>query len=246
MRKIFTLLCCMLFAAQYSLVSAQKTTMQIWKDGNVTKFYETDAVDSVTFKIDKSRTINGHKFVDLGLPSGLLWAETNIGAETAADDGNYYAWAETMPQESKSYSSSSYKYGDNSKYYNDGKTELDMEDDAAYANWGSPCRIPTNAEFNELFQYCTWSLASMTNSAGSSISGCIVTSIVNGNSIFFPASGLYGNGSLGQYGEQGQYWSSTILPYFAYLMIFDTYKVRQQYTIGYRSDGRTVRPVAEP
>ena len=63
-----------------------------------------------TKPVDKSKTINGHKFIDLGLPSGLLWAETNIGAETAADDGNYYAWGETEPQSTNSYSWSSYKF----------------------------------------------------------------------------------------------------------------------------------------
>lgn len=253
MRKIFTLLCCMVFAAQYSMVSAQKTTMQIWKGGSVTQFYDTADVDSVTFKADNSKTINGHKFVDLGLPSGLLWAETNIGAETAADDGNYYAWGETEPQSSNSYSSSSYKYctssGDYTKYNStDGKEVLDKEDDAAYVNWGSSCRMPTEAEFQELLNYCTWSRSSMTTSAGFSINGYKVTSKTNGNSIFLPFSGLYGNGNLGQYGSQGQYWLSSPLiqgfPYF--FVISSNVNQRPQCTYGYRFDGRTVRPVAEP
>ena len=42
--------------------------------------------------------INNHKFVDLGLPSGLLWAETNVGAASSSDDGDYFAWGETEPK----------------------------------------------------------------------------------------------------------------------------------------------------
>ena len=208
-----------------------------------------------TAPADYSKTINGHKFIDLGLPSGLLWAETNVGAETAADDGNYYAWGETEPQSSNSYSSSSYKYstssGDYTKYNStDGKDVLDKEDDAAYVNWGSFCHMPTKADFDELMNtdYCSWERTSMTTSAGSSIMGYKVTSTKNGNSIFFPASGVCGSGNVGFYGTGGQYWSSTLFSDYsdaAYLFMF-TSSSKPQYTYGYRSDGRTVRPVAQP
>ena len=115
MKKVITLLCCMVFAAQCSVVNAQEATMQMWKGGIVTLSYTMAEVDSITFEsttpVDNSKTVNGHKFVDLRLPSGLLWAETNIGAEIAADAGNYYAWGEVEPQSSNSYSWTSYKYG---------------------------------------------------------------------------------------------------------------------------------------
>ena len=102
----------------------------------------------------KPTKINGHKFVDLALPSGILWATNNIGATTAADDGYYYAWGETEPQSSNSYSWDSYKHGtswSNLAKYNatDEKTVLEKEDDAAYINWGSSCRMPTYDDFNE-------------------------------------------------------------------------------------------------
>ena len=197
--------------------------------------------------------VNGHKFVDLGLPSGLLWAETNIGAATAADDGCYFAWGETDMTTKSSYDWSTYKYGtsyDNTTKYNytDGKTVLDKEDDAAYVNWGSSCRMPTNDEFTELrnSSYCTWTWTSQTTSLGSSVQGYKVTSVKNGNSIFLPASGYRYDGNLYNLGSYGFYWSSTLYSSrsgSAYCLLFD---------IGYydrfggsRYLGHTVRPVAE-
>ena len=179
-------MCALLFAAQFTHLSAQTTVMKVWKGGNVTSSISTADVDSVTFETNKSGLddgvylINGHKFVDLGLPSGLLWAEANIGAEAAADDGNYYAWGETTTK--AGYYWRNYKYGeylDLSKYTStDGKTVLDKEDDAAYVNWGSPCRMPTTAEFKELCNTdnCTWSWTSKITSSNESINGYEVTS----------------------------------------------------------------------
>ena len=196
--------------------------------------------------------INGHKFVDLGLPSGLLWATCNIGASVAADDGNYYAWGETATKET--YKWSTYKYYNTSslslsKYTStDGKTVLENSDDAAYVNWGSSCRMPTQAEFAELCntENCTRTWTSRTNSSNETINGYEVTSKKNGNSIFLPASGyryesnLYNHGSYG-----GYYWSSTLGSYDAgYALIFASGSFRS--LNNYRYNGHTVRPVAEP
>ena len=87
-------------------------------------------------KEDGKYTINNHTFVDLGLPSGLLWAETNIGAESATDYGNYYAWGETTTKDSYSKPSS----------YTENPSTLDAVHDAATVNWGAP----TKEEFDEL------------------------------------------------------------------------------------------------
>jgi hypothetical protein len=258
MKKIFTLLCCMVFAAQYSMVSAQNTTMKIWKGGSVTTTYDVTDVDSVTFESSADSVKHedgvGHKFVDLGLPSGLLWAETNIGAETAADVGNYYAWGETEPQTSNSYFYGSYKYGtttDNYTKYNssDGKTTLDPEDDAAYVNWGDSCRMPTAYEFVELCDSanCTWTWTSMLASDGSSINGYKVTSVKNGNSIFLPASGSRYEWGLHGHGSVAGYWSSTLYSIGignAYYIAFGSSNHRHE--ICSRDVGFTVRPVAEP
>ncbi len=212
----------------------------------------TSAKTLGTAPVDNSKIIDGHWFVDLGLPSGLLWAETNIGAETAADDGNYYAWGET---EAKSYYDwSTYKYGtslSNQTKYNstDGKTTLDKDDDAAYVNWGDSCRMPTYDDFAELFYSynCTWEWTSKTNSSGSSIDGYEVTSVKNGNSIFLPASGYRWSGDLNYYGLHGFYWSSTLdsgNSKDAYYLYFYNGGYGQSNFV--RDDGRSVRPVAKP
>ncbi len=205
-----------------------------------------------TKPVDNSKTINGHKFVDLGLPSGLLWAETNIGAATAADDGDYYAWGETATK--TDYSWSTYKYGTSSsnltKYNStDGKTVLDKEDDAAYVNWGSSCRMPTDAEFAELrnSSYCTWTWTNQTTSSGSSIYGYKVTSVKNGNWIFLPASGYRLYEDLYYHGSNGCFWSSTLYSSVsdrAYYLSFDCGDYDGDFYDRYF--GHTVRPVAEP
>ena len=197
------------------------------------------------------KIINGHNFVDLGLPSGLLWAACNVGAATPADDGNYYAWGETAPQGSNAYSWESYKHGTSSNptKYNDTdkKTTLDKEDDAAYVNWGSSCRMPTNDEFGELrdSDNCTWEWISMTTTDGSSINGYKVTSVTNGNSIFLPASSGRGNENLGSHGSFGYYWLSTRYYNDACFLYFDSSRHRQYSAYSCRCYGHTVRPVAE-
>lgn len=187
-------------------------------------------------------TVNGHKFVDLGLPSGLLWAETNIGAASSTDDGDYFAWGETSPK--TTYSSSTYKWGDYpSKYnYSDNKTTLDAADDAATVNWGAPCRMPDSSEFSELYNKCDWSWKSSYNGA----SGFLVTG-PNGNTIFLPASGNRSVGGLYYQGLGGNYWSRSLYSNSAYNarhLYFDSGDVDP--TSNYRRYlGFAVRPVAE-
>lgn len=136
------------------------------------------------------KVINGHQFRDLGLPSGLLWAETNIGAEKAEDYGGYYAWGE---KETRSrYDWSTYTYTGISKYNDsDSLFVLKDEDDVAFVNWGDSCHIPTVADIIELSEYTERTWEERTNSSGETIKGYKVVSKVNGNSIFMPASGMY-------------------------------------------------------
>ena len=126
----------------------------------------------------------GHSYVDLGLPSGTLWATCNVGAATPQDYGNHYAWGEVTTKET--YDWSTYKYGstskqltkycDNSEYGKDGFTDnkitLELSDDAAYVNWGGKWRMPTQAQLLELCDecYCVWT----ENYNNSNVKGCIV------------------------------------------------------------------------
>jgi hypothetical protein len=259
MKKIFTLVCGLVIATQFSFVAAQTKTLKVWKDGSVTATHDAADVDSVTFEYEEQEAedgvvmIKGHKFIDLGLPSKLLWAEANIGAETAADDGIYFSWAETDPNTKESYGWANYKYGSPTtalERYNstDGRTQLETEDDAACANWGTECRMPTIKEFEELRneENCTWEWTSMTNSKDKTINGYKVTSVKNGKSIFFPATGDFTGEDLYGYNEYGCYWSSsfyTINIKYAWYLYFD--KKEQNSSFYYRFDGYPIRPVAQ-
>ncbi len=187
--------------------------------------------------------INGHKFVDLGLPSGLLWARTNVGASYSSDDGDYFAWGETKPK--SIYSWSTYKWGDYNnlpKYnFSDNKTTLDAKDDAATVNWGAPCRMPDSSEFQELYDKCDWSWKSNYNGT----SGYLVTG-PNGNTIFFPASGLRDGGDLVTLGSVGYYWSRSL--YWSNAHLADDLYFRSGFVSPMTSNrygGLSVRPVAE-
>ena len=201
---------------------------------------------------DNTTTINGHKFIDLGLPSGTLWAETNIGATSAIDYGDYFAWGETSTK--KDFSPETYKYGTgfNMTKYNttDGLTTLEASDDAATANWGSPCRIPTYDEFKELLlpDNCTWEEKVYKIGDDSFGKRYIkdgytvvykVTSKKNGNSIYFPASSKLFPG------EKGYYMSSSLFQEFikdAYILLLDY--PEPSCTSLRRFGGQSIRPVA--
>ena len=162
--------------------------------------------------------INGHKFVDLGLPSGTLWATCNVGAVTPAGAGHYFAWGETDMTTKPSYDWDTYAHGtsqyDLTKYNDtDNKTTLDKDDDAACVNWGDSCHIPTSEQFAELIKYTdgytTWTWAKMKAPDGTSVEGWKVVSKTNGHYIFLPVVGYYYAGLLCDNGKYGHYWMNS-------------------------------------
>ncbi|MBO7322866.1 MAG: PEGA domain-containing protein [Bacteroidales bacterium] len=182
----------------------------------------------------KSRTINGHEYVDLGLPSGLKWATCNVGASSSEGNGNYYAWGEIEIK---------------SEYYDsktDGKSMQDISGNSTYdvarAKWGGSWRLPTKEEFSELRQKCKWQWTTQNGKKGYKVTG------PNGNSIFLPAAGCY-NGRFGliSVGQWGYYWSST--PYNhnngteAYSLTIATSSLNLFYSNRYL--GLSVRPVSK-
>ena len=143
--------------------------------------------------------------VDLGLASGLLWAKCNMGTTDPTQLGDYYAWGETSTK--KKYYSDNYKHfkidgGIKVLKYNekDGKTVLDLNDDAARANIGAGYRIPTKEDWEELLEDCKWEAVTTTLSE---IIDPSQTKVIarwkvtgpSGNSIVLPmTSGFRGDG----------------------------------------------------
>ena len=195
--------------------------------------------------------LDDHSSVDLGLPSGLLWATCNIGAENPEDYGDYFAWGETTTKDTYIWSTYQYcngsyntltKYCNNSSYgyngFTDNLTTLLPEDDAATANWGEGWRMPTKEEFEELYNNTT-----VTWTTQNGVNGRLFTAS-NGNSLFLPAASFrYGN-SLNYAGLYGYYWSSSLHtddPFYAWHFDFSS---GSYYMSGSeRSSGQSVRPV---
>ena len=202
-------------------------------------------------------SLNGHDFVDLGLPSGTLWATCNVGANNPEDYGDYFAWGETTTKETYNWSTYRYctgsgglnsftKYCFTSNYgyqgFTDTLTTLEAIDDAATANWGSEWRMPTLDEMRELRDICdtTWT-------ALNGINGMLITSRTNGNTIFLPAAGCRYDDSSDGAGSYGGYWSSSLRTNLlnnaqsAWDLYFDPYYYYMWSAS--RSYGQSVRPV---
>ncbi len=205
---------------------------------------------------------NGYGYVDLGLPSGTLWATCNVGADSPEEYGDYFAWGETEPKDYYYWDSyqwmtegmSSWRgvnkytiedwqtdavwYNEYGEFVGDGKTTLDLEDDAANANWGGDWRMPTTADRNELRNYCAWVWSSLNGVKGYKVIG------PNENSIFLPAAGCYLS-DLYDVGFGGSYWSSSLVSDHsgnAYLLYFDSSDVGWNH-VSDRYFGHSVRPV---
>ena len=166
-------------------------------------------------------------YVNLGLPSGTLWATCNIGATSPEDYGDYFAWGETAGYNDgktnfnwstykwcEGSSSTMTKYCTDSSYgyngFTDNKTELDLEDDAAYVNWGPAWRMPSIEQFAELINsdYTTTEWTTQNGVYGRKITSKVAG--YEGNFIFLPAAGDRDNSSLGEAGAEGNYWSRTL------------------------------------
>ena len=160
---------------------------------------------------------DSHEYVDLGLPSGTLWASCNVGANAPEEYGDYFAWGETSPKEVYYWSNYKWcngndykltKYCTESKYgFVDHKTQLSQEDDAAYVNWGASWCMPTKEQEKELIDKCTWA-----ETTQNGVYGLLVTG-PNGNTIFLPATGIRFENGLYLTGANGGYWSRSLYEY---------------------------------
>ena len=191
-------------------------------------------------------------YVDLGLPSGTLWATCNVGATTPEGYGDYFAWGETEPKTYYSWSTYKYCNGDYDqliKYCNhpdygyngftDNLTTLLPEDDAATVNLGNDWRMPTIEELWEL-ESC---MHQITERNG--VKGCLFTAN-NGSSLFLPFAGCRDSGTLNDTSIYGIYWSSSVRaghyrPHRAYFYVSPEDQTPDPK--GYRYLGYSVRAV---
>ena len=202
-----------------------------------------------------------HQYVDLGLPSGTLWATCNVGAVQPYQSGLFFAWGDTEghgsdPADGYLFSWENYKWcevaGEDTwftKYcsdssrgldgFIDGKYELDPEDDAAWVNWGPQWRMPSWEQFEELRNECTWTRMLLGDVYGYDVEG------PNGHSIFLPDTKWRIDDLLL---DGGAFWSRTANPEDvggAYYLGWDAYEWEHfaWYEYGGRLDGQCVRPV---
>jgi hypothetical protein len=195
-----------------------------------------------------AETINNHEYVDLGLPSGLRWATTNVGATNPEDYGDYYAWGEIATKTTYTWenytlangsSTTLTKYNNSSSYGTvDNKTTLEAANDVATQIWGGAWRMPTLEELDELERKCTWTWTTLNGVNGHEVKA------TNGNSIFLPAAGYRSGGVLEGAGSFGAYWLSSLFlvdPGYAYCADFGS----DYHDIGSeeRRNGQSVRPV---
>ena len=226
-----------------------------WVFGQEVSFATSISEQQETSYSQPTGYVGGYGYVDLGLPSGTLWAYTNIGASVPEEYGNYYAWGETETKETYDWSNYRYcngsentltKYSNDQSYGNEGFTDtltvLEAEDDAATANWGNNWRMPTQTEMQELIDNCDTTWTTQNN-----VAGMLFTSRNNGNSIFLPAAGIRNDSSLGDAGSYGYYWTSSLrtdFPYDALKLNFNS--VDYSMYDNERDYGLSVRPVCVP
>ena len=163
---------------------------------------------------------NWHRYVDLGLPSGLLWATCNIGASEPWERGLYFSWGNADGHGS-GYDFCETEYPTTPGASLTDNIPVNAKYDAARANLGGGWRMPTKDEFKELYYNCTseWT-------AQNGVNGRLFTSKINGNSVFLPAAGFYYGTSLDYDGTYGYYWSSSFyLQCTAYDLTFGNYGV---------------------
>ena len=192
------------------------------------------------YRLGLRLVLDKHEYVDLGL--SVLWATTNVGAESAEEYGDYFAWGETEPKEV--YSWTNYKWCDGTENimtkYNatDGLKTLQPEDDAAHVNWGGEWRMPTKEERDELLDKCIWTWESVNGVEGFRVTG------PNGNSIFLPAAGIYIETRLLTKGLNSYFFTSVLADVFpkAYSWYFADKETRHRARYE-RCYGCPIRPV---
>jgi hypothetical protein len=203
--------------------------------------------------MNKEINSNGFGYIDLGLPSGTLWASCNVGANKSSDYGLYFSWGDTVGytavqvgtgEGQKKFASdwSDYKWGvsPNFSKYTTADESLKLEDDAAHVNMGGSWHMPTPEQIQELIDYTTTAWTTSNGASGMTFTSKKDTS----KSIFIPAAGGALDGSVQGSGVFGYVWSSmldTDVVHCGQGLYFDSGDV--SLNSSYRCDGLSVRGV---
>lgn len=227
-----------------------------WKlDGNENHNDVAQATISVEIA-SAAPTVN---FVDLGLPSGKLWADRNVGAESEEGYGAYFSWGNVTGHKSTNGSTfdDSYDWGtvNTGPYASTPGASIQFTSqhknadysatsgyDAARKNLGGSWRMPTATEFQELYDN--------TDNEWTSINGVYGRKFMKKSDhsvyVFFPAAGYSDGTSLGYRGSYSYYWSSSLYSAgHGYHLLFDSSSVLPQ-NHGNRYRGYSVRAVQDP
>ena len=177
-----------------------------------------------------------YESVDLGLPSGTLWAKYNVGATKETEYGDLFAWGATEP-----YRLSGTTPLDNTgnyakSYANTIQHDLYPNEDAATVHWGKGWCMPTKAQLDELYANTTYEWTTISGVNGGKFTAS------NGNYIFLPAAGYVGGGSLNDRGGYGNGWSRSRSSSVDAWRLYFNAGGRGVYTNG-RDYGFSVRPV---
>lgn len=235
MKKFFSFIA----IAVLFVLSANAQTLNIhFKNGQKVQFPDSQ-VDYVDFTAKPDDpTLTPGDAIDLGL--SVKWASCNLGASSPTEAGEYYAWGETSPK--SKYSSATYSYynADTKAYTHIGYKIAGTEYDAAYVNLGDGWAMPSELQFQELIQKCTWKWVSLDNGDN----GYVVTG-KNGNTIFLPATG-YKDSYVNAKNSYGDYWSDQVWLYdyaYAKTLYISSSKHYIENSESARAVGHPIRPV---
>ena len=159
-------------------------------------------IDIPVIVVDSSTDVPAEA-IDLGLPSGTLWASYNIGATKPEEYGDYFSWGETEAKDNYDWSTYIYCDGTKETCYNIGGDISGTEYDVAHVKWGGNWEMPSYDQFAELEDHCKYEWTTLNGVSGMRFTGS------NGNSIFFPATGDRTGTDTHDAGFLGAYWSST-------------------------------------
>lgn len=173
----------------------------------------------------------------MGLPSGVKWGKKNLGALSEADYGLFFSWGNTgghAADEGYLFDSTNYS-GTPGRLIQE---DLSLAEDAANTLLGAGWRMPTRAECEELVSNTTFVWTTRDG-----INGVLITSTINGQSIFLPASGNFTADGRRNEGARGYVWSSTFNSSSVSDSMYWTQNIVQPDGVSVRSDGIPIRPV---